>query len=50
MDFSLAKIVAIATLLWVLGTSGGTEDSYDGLSAAATARGHRLSPTIVKSR
>jgi hypothetical protein len=30
MDFSLAKIVAIATLLWVLGTSGGPITPYDG--------------------
>jgi hypothetical protein len=30
MDFSLAKIVAIATLLWVLGTSSGTITPYDG--------------------
>jgi len=30
MDFSLAKIVAIATLLWVLGTSGGPKIAYDG--------------------
>lgn len=30
MDFGLAKIVAIATLLWVLGTSGGPKIGYDG--------------------
>jgi hypothetical protein len=30
MDFSLAKIAAIATLLWVLGTSSGTITPYDG--------------------
>jgi hypothetical protein len=29
MEFSLAKIVAIATLLWVLGTSGGKITPYD---------------------
>ena len=32
MDFSLAKIVAIATLLWVLGTSGGPKIAYDGMN------------------
>jgi|GEM_PF-3935795 hypothetical protein len=30
MDFGLAKIIAIATLLWVLGTSGGQNIGYDG--------------------
>jgi hypothetical protein len=29
MDFGLAQIVAVATLLWVLGGSGGPKIGYD---------------------
>ena len=45
MDFGLAKIVAIATLLWVLGTSGGPNIGYDGVNHAATAAAATSSPT-----
>jgi hypothetical protein len=30
MDFGIAKVVTVATLLWVLGTSAGPNSTYNG--------------------
>jgi len=45
MDFGLAKIVAIATLLWVLGTSGGPKIGYEGTMPPPPPAPSSSSPT-----